>query len=76
MNTRYISLPAINKRISISAYVAAVKMAKANQTREFKTGLTTWWPTSGAEIVRQFHTGMHDRINQTIPAIDRGMAKS
>lgn len=69
---RTISLPAIRKTVSLKAYVAAIKTAKANPDIEFKHGLTTWWPTTGAEIVRQFRRGMHDRISQGIPYSQRG----
>ena len=72
MSKRVIHLPAINKRVPIAAYVAAIKIAKANPGREFKTGLDTWWPTSGAEIVEQFRAGMHRRISEAVPAISRG----
>ena len=72
MSRRVIHLPAINKRVPLGAYVVAIKIAKAHPDREFKTGLDTWWPTSGAEIVEQFRAGMHRRINQAIPAISRG----
>jgi hypothetical protein len=65
--TRTIRLPAIGRTVSLRAYIRAVKLAKANPDTEFKTGLTTWWPTTGAEIVRQFRKGMTDRINQGIP---------
>lgn len=71
---RYISLPAINKKVPLGAYIAAVKIAKANPDKEFETGLTTWWPTTGREIVAQFYQGLEDRINQAIPAAKRGQA--
>ena len=70
---RTITLPAINKTVSLGAYVRAVKMAKANPDQMFKTGLTTWWATSGAEILNQFRAGMHDRINQGISYSRRGL---
>ena len=60
---RYISLPAVNMKVSLSAYCGAVRLAKANPEQEFKHGFTTWWPTMGREIVRQFREGLHDRIN-------------
>ena len=63
MSKRVIHLPAINKRVPIAAYVAAIKIAKANPGREFKTGLDCWWSCTGAEIVEQFRAGMHHRIN-------------
>ena len=47
-------------------------MAKANPDMTFKTGFTTWWPTTGAEVMDQFREGMMDRINQAIPYIERG----
>ena len=61
--TMYISLPAINKKVSLGTYVKAIKAARANPTVEFKSGLSTWWPTTGAEIVLQFRGGVHARIN-------------
>ena len=73
---RVIRLPAIHKTVSLAAYVSAVKRAKANPTAEFKHGFTTWWPTTGAEIMRQFREGMTDRINQGVPYCRRGMSKS
>lgn len=71
--TRYITLPAINKQVPLGAYVKAVKTAKANPTVMFKTGLTTWWASSGAEIVQQFRAGMMERINQGVSYNERGM---
>jgi len=72
--TRFITLPALDgKRIPLSVYVAGVKAAKANPDRMFKHGLTTWWETSGAEIMQQFRAGMMDRINQGIPYSNRGL---
>lgn len=73
MESRYIYLPAIERRISIGQYVKAVKTAKQNPEEKFMEGLTTWWPTKGKEIVSQFLAGVHDRINQGIPAIKRGI---
>jgi hypothetical protein len=72
---RYISLPATGKHIPLAEYVRGVKLAKANPTVEFTHGLTTWWPTTGEEIMRQFRSGMHDRITQGIPYSQRGVVK-
>jgi hypothetical protein len=69
---RYITMPAIHKSVPIGAYVAAIKVAKANPDWQFKTGLTSWWPTSGREIMRQFREGMNDRINAGVPYVERG----
>ena len=71
---RYIDLPAIGKKGPLGAYVAAIKAAKANPTKTFKTGLTCWWPCSGAEIVGQFMAGMNDRINAGVSYSARGVA--
>jgi hypothetical protein len=71
--TRTITLPAVNMTVTLKAYVAAVRMAKANPTAEFKHGFTTWWPTTGADIMRQFREGMQERINQAIPYSKRGV---
>lgn len=62
-----ISLPAINRQVTLGQYVQAVKTAKANPDKEFKHGLTCWWPVTGREIVQQFMEGVQDRINQAIP---------
>lgn len=70
---RYIHLPAIERRVSLGAYVTAIKLAKANPDMEFKHGLDCWWPTTGREIVKQFSSGLNIRINAGVRAIDRGM---
>ena len=70
---RVISLPALDKVVSLKAYIKAVKLAKANPHTTFKTGLTTWWPTTGEEIMRQFRKSMHERINDAIPYCNRGV---
>lgn len=61
--TRVISLPAINRQISLGAYVAGIKLAKANPERTFEHGLTCWYSCTGAKIVAQFREGLHERIN-------------
>ena len=67
-----IHLPAIDKRVPLSSYIKAIRAAKENPERTFTTGLTTWWPTTGSEILEQFRHGMHDRINQAVPYSERG----
>lgn len=62
-----ITLSAINRTVTLRAYVEAVKLAKANPETTFKHGLDTWCPTTGAEIRRQYRRAVHDRINQAIP---------
>jgi hypothetical protein len=72
MPRRAIYLPAIERRVSLAAYVAAVKAAKAQPEQTFTYGLTTWWPTTGREIVAQFREGMQERFNQATPYQRRG----
>lgn len=69
---RVIGLPAIGRSVTIGEYVHAIKLAKANLEVEFKHGLTTWWPTTGAEIMDQFREGVHGRINDKVPYYKRG----
>lgn len=69
---RVIYLPAIDRAVSLAEYVRAVRMAKAEPDVTFKHGLSTWWPTTGAEVMKQFREGMTDRINQAIPYALRG----
>lgn len=64
--TRVVYLPALGRRVTLGQYVRAVKMAKANPAHTFPHGLTTWWPTTGAEVVAQFREGLADRINQPL----------
>lgn len=72
---RTVYLPALGIRVTLAAYLQAVRMAKANPEMMFKTGFTTWWPTTGAEVMDQFREGMMERINQAIPYIERGNAR-
>ncbi len=70
---RFIDLPAINKKVPLGAYIKAVRAAKENPERTFTTGLTTWWPTKGSEIVEQFQRGMTERINEAVSYSQRGV---
>lgn len=63
MRVLTVRLPAVDKTVSLKAYIQGVKLAKANPDKEFKYGLTTWWPVTGREIMRQFLDGVNDRIN-------------
>ncbi len=64
---------ATGQRVSLRAYVVGIRLAKANPAETFAHGLTTWTATTGAEIMKQFRRGMHDRINQGIPYHKRGL---
>lgn len=59
--------------VSLGAYVAAVKKAKAHPDAEFSEGLRGRWPTRGRQIVAQFRAGMNDRISAGIPYSRRGV---
>ena len=73
---RTITIPAIDRVVTINQYVKAVKLAIANPESEFKHGLTCWWPCKGKDIREQFLAGIMDRINEAIPYIDRGKEAS
>jgi hypothetical protein len=70
--TRMIYCPGPERWITLAQYIRSVRLAKANLDREFKCGLTCWWPCTGREIVQQFLGGVHDRINQGVSASERG----
>jgi len=72
---RVIHLPAIDKVVPLGAYVQAVRIARANPQKMFSSGFTTWWPTTGAEIIEQFRQGMMQRINEAVPYIQRGLQR-
>ena len=61
MKRRVIYIPAVEKRVPLGTYLKGVKAAIANPDVEFKHGLR-----------KQFRRGIHDRINQAIPYIERG----
>lgn len=69
---RTVFLPAIDRLVTLRAYIDAVKLAKANPDRTFRYGLVCWWPCTGEEIVRQFVDGVNHRINEGIPYHRRG----
>ena len=69
---RTIYLPALERSVTLGAYVAAVKKAKQFPAHEFKHGLTCWWPVTGQQIVNQFREGMHERISKGTPYYCRG----
>ena len=70
---RGVYMPAIERWVTIGAYVRAVKLAKANPDAEFKQGLSCWWPVTGREIMQQFLAGVNERINQAVPYVERGI---
>ena len=70
--TRTVTLPAVNMTVSLRQYLTAVKLAKANPEIEFKHGFTTWWPTTGKEIMRQVREGVQGSLNEAIPDSQRG----
>ena len=75
MSKRAVYVAGVDQWVSVGAYVQAVKTAKANPDAQFDHGLTTWWPVTGAEIMRQFRRGMHDRITQAVPYSQRGVTR-
>jgi hypothetical protein len=60
----------------LGAYVRAVKVAKAHPDRLFADNGTValfGWAVTGREFRRMFRAGIHDRINQAVPAVERGL---
>ena len=73
---RVVYLPALDRAVTVGALVKAIKRVKAAPPDAvFPQGLTTWWPTTGAEIMRQFRQGMNERINEGIPYAERGVQR-
>ena len=70
---RTITLPAIDRTVTLRQYLDAIKIAKSRPSDTFKHGLTCWYPCTGADIMQQFRKGMHDRISQGIPYNQRGI---
>ena len=60
---RVISLPALNRQVTLGQYCAAVRLAKANPERRFRQTFRDWSGGTGAEIMREFRAAVHDRIN-------------
>ena len=71
---RMIYVSGLEKWVTVGQYVKAVKVAKIWPDRTFKHGLTCWWACQGKEILEQFRSGLHDRINQAISYNTRGLA--
>ncbi len=70
--SHYITL-ANGKQIPLGIYVTGIKKAISNPHAEFPYGLTTWWPTTGHEIRKQFMGSIMDRIGQGISYSKRGL---
>lgn len=51
------------RMVTIAQYVHAIKMAKEHLDHTFKVGFSSWWPTSGREIIRQFGEYVQNAIN-------------
>lgn len=65
----FITLP--NQRnVSVGAYAAAWKAIKQAPTKHFPG--FQHFPARGSEILAAMSAGLHDRINQRIPAFGRG----
>lgn len=71
MTARFVTL-GDGKRVTLGSYVRVVRAALANPAGHFRRGIDDNWPATGAEIARDFRSGLVDRINQAIPAIQRG----
>lgn len=68
---RYITL-GDGRKVTLGSYVRVVRKAKAHPDATFTRDLRDRWPSTGAAILRQFRTGMHERINAGVPYFRRG----
>jgi len=57
----------LGKKITISAYIHWIQLAKANRSSRFAKTLTSEFGGTGEEILREFRKGVHDRINRHLP---------
>jgi hypothetical protein len=75
---RYVTLPS-GRRVTLGAYVRAWKRALAIAAGD----PDAWVPNAYGDgfgypisaILRTFREGMHDRINQAVPASERGVVR-
>ena len=72
---RIITLPATHGAVSIDRYVAGIRTARANPAAEFSHGLCSWWPATGAKIMREFRAGWQDRMQQRVAVQWAAMGK-
>ena len=66
---RTITLPS-GKTITLKTYVASWKTLKTLPP-DTQIANWNWFPTSACQILREIHSGIHDRINQSIPYLSR-----
>ncbi len=64
--TASIYVPGFGHWVTVRAYMAAIRKAKANLDETFHYGLTCWTPCTGREIMAQFREGIHERINEEL----------
>ena len=70
-----ISLPALQRSVSIPAYIKAVRLAKAHPHHCFATTFEDWSGGDGKTIVAEFLRGVHNRINTKTPKITHCLRK-
>lgn len=73
MNRMRVITIASGRQITLTSYLIAIKHAIAHPEQEYKEGLSSWWTTTGREMRRQFRESIHDRINQAVPYVTRGI---
>lgn len=62
-----IFIPGIGRKVTIAAYCAAIRKAKANPTARFPNTLNNWWGGTGADIMREFREVRNARITAARP---------
>lgn len=69
---RTIYLPAIERSVTLAEYILAVKLALRNPDLEFRTGLKSFFPVTGRELVGEFRQQIDERVNEATPYLTRG----
>lgn len=62
-----IYIPAINRHVSIAAYCAAIRKAKANPDGLFPHTFESWASGTGRDILREWRKVRNRRITAGIP---------
>lgn len=62
-----IFIPGIGRNVTIAAYCAAIRKAKANPDARFPYTLNNWWGGTGSDIMREWREVRNARITAARP---------
>ena len=60
------------KRVTLTSYVRAWKLALSLPSKTWVGRLPSGWPGAAGEAVREFRQGLHARINRHLPWFGKG----